>query len=87
MQEFPENLPLDEDSLKEIEDAYGNATVEYLDGYRQGYKHGYESAYDDGLSAGWLRGREDILYQLKRYARDSYDPDIETLLKEITGED
>ena len=81
-----EVFKLDEESLKEIEDAYGKATLDYLDGYREGFRTGSEQGYEDGLSTGWLRGREDILHQLKRYAQDSYDPDLEQLLKEITGD-
>lgn len=81
-----EIFKLDDESLKEIEDAYGKATLDYLDGYREGFRTGSEQGYEDGLSTGWLRGREDIIYQMRRFISKTYDPDLEQLLKEITGE-
>ena len=76
-----------EDKQQEIEDAYGNATVDYLDGYRLGYRTAYDTAFEDGAAAGWVRGREEIIHRLKQYMKDSYDPEIEQLIRELTGED
>jgi len=82
-----ELFQLDEESMRQIQEAYGEATIDFIDGYRQGFRVAMSIAFEEGLEAGWARGREDVLYQLRRYVRDSYDPEIEQLLKEITGED
>jgi flagellar biosynthesis/type III secretory pathway protein FliH len=87
MEPFSENLPVSSEHMKEIEDAYADATVDYLDGYRQGYKAAYETAFEDGVASGWTRGREEVIYRLRRYAKESFDPEIEQLIRELTGED
>lgn len=69
-------------SLKNIEDIEAKATIDWLDGYRTGNLNGYE----EGLSAGWSRGYEDVIYQIKRFMNHNYDPELESLLKQITGE-
>lgn len=81
-----EVFELDDATKQQIEDEQATATIDYLDGYRAGYKAGSLASYEDGLAAGWTRGREDILHQLRRYTKSSYDPDVEQLLKEITGD-
>ena len=81
-----ESFKLNPDTQKEIEDSAGQATLDYLDGYRTGHRYGHEAGYEEGVGVGWERGREDILHQLKRYARDTYDPDLEQILKDIIGD-
>lgn len=59
-----------------------STTLEWLDGYQEGYVNGF----DQGLSFGRQQGYDDVVYQIKRFAGNALDPEIDTLLKEITGE-
>ena len=68
--------PLDE------EDKAAIATIDYCKGFRTGHTVGFEQ----GLVQGRLQGAEDIIYQVRRFSQNHFDPELEALLKEITGD-
>lgn len=77
---------LSPDKQREMEDEQAQATLDWIDGYKRGMVQGLADGYQDGLEEGLIRGRDDIIYQLKRLTKNNYDPDLEELFKEITGE-
>ena len=73
---------VDEETRLQMEEAEARATIDFLDGYRQGHEEGFQQ----GIQAGWIRGRDDVLHQLRRYGQHTYDPDVQQAIDEITGD-